>query len=188
MSANVTVFSFQNVSCSAIITSYCKFIMTPIPVYCDNKTFTIPVTTIHRPNVGSMLGQRRRQWPNIEPTLGRCIVHMFLRSIWLWAVPDIIIYNYHTLSSEPWNLFSSLYLYGLLVVSFPREWCHIQRWVVKIYTKIVGERLPPTLRRLKDKMHQLVYTVDYIVCAQSVTREDSNNMYLHDKPLKWWNV
>ena len=109
---------------------------------------------------------------------------MLLRSIWLWAVPDIIIYNYHTLSSEPWNLFSSLYLYGFLVVSFPREWCHIQRWVVKIYTKIVGERLPPTLRRLKDKMHQLVYTLDYIVCAQSVTREDSKHLYLHDKPLK----
>ena len=30
-----------------------------------------PVNTIHRPNVGSMLGQRRRRWPNIEPTLGQ---------------------------------------------------------------------------------------------------------------------
>ena len=33
-----------------------------------------PANTIHRPHVGSMLGQRRRRWTNIEPTLGKCIV------------------------------------------------------------------------------------------------------------------
>ena len=27
---------------------------------------------VQSPNVGLMLGQRRRQWPNINPTLGDC--------------------------------------------------------------------------------------------------------------------
>ena len=40
-----------------------------------------PVSTVHRPNVGSMLGQRRRRWANIEPTLDRCI-----RLTALWAM------------------------------------------------------------------------------------------------------
>ena len=33
-----------------------------------------PANTIHRPNVGTMLGQRRRRWTNIVPALGWCIV------------------------------------------------------------------------------------------------------------------
>ena len=32
------------------------------------------LSTIKRPDVGSKLGQRRRRWPNIEPTLGQCLV------------------------------------------------------------------------------------------------------------------
>ena len=39
------------------------------------------VHTIHRPNVGSLLGQRRRRWSNIEPILGRWIV-----LIWSWDI------------------------------------------------------------------------------------------------------
>ena len=30
--------------------------------------------TTHRPNAGPMLGRRRRRWPNIVPTFGRCVV------------------------------------------------------------------------------------------------------------------
>ena len=33
-----------------------------------------PANTIHWPDAGSMLGQRRRRWPNIKPASGRCIV------------------------------------------------------------------------------------------------------------------
>ena len=33
-----------------------------------------PANTIHCPIVGSMLGQRRRRWTNIEPALGQCLV------------------------------------------------------------------------------------------------------------------
>ena len=33
----------------------------------------IPANTIHSPDVGSMLGQRRGQFPNIEPTSGECL-------------------------------------------------------------------------------------------------------------------
>ena len=36
--------------------------------------YTHPANTMHQPNVGPMLGQRRRRWTNIGPTLGRCIV------------------------------------------------------------------------------------------------------------------
>ena len=34
-----------------------------------------PVDKIHRPNAGSMLGQRLGQWTNIDPALGQCLVH-----------------------------------------------------------------------------------------------------------------
>ena len=37
-----------------------------------SKAYSRP--TIHCPNVGSMLVQRLRRWPNIEPALGLCIV------------------------------------------------------------------------------------------------------------------
>ena len=33
-----------------------------------------PVNTRRSPNAGSMLGQRRRRWANIEPALGECLV------------------------------------------------------------------------------------------------------------------
>ena len=33
-----------------------------------------PASTTHRPDVGPMLGQRLRRWPNISPTLDRCLV------------------------------------------------------------------------------------------------------------------
>ena len=33
------------------------------------STYDIPANTRHRPNVGPMLGQRLRRWPNIGPTL-----------------------------------------------------------------------------------------------------------------------
>ena len=45
-----------------------------------------PANTRHRPNVGPMLGQRRRRWPNIGSTLGRCLV---------FAGPVPYIYHYH---------------------------------------------------------------------------------------------
>ena len=34
----------------------------------------IPTNTIHRNNVGLMLGQRRRRWTNIKPILFKCVV------------------------------------------------------------------------------------------------------------------
>ena len=34
----------------------------------------IPADTTHWPNVGSLLGQRRRRWANNYPTLGQCLV------------------------------------------------------------------------------------------------------------------
>ena len=37
-------------------------------------TVIIPANTRHWPNVGLMLGQRRRRWPDIGPTLCRCFV------------------------------------------------------------------------------------------------------------------
>ena len=40
--------------------------------------------TRHRPNVGPMLVQRLRRWPNISPTLSRCIwVRMLGHLVWL---------------------------------------------------------------------------------------------------------
>ena len=33
-----------------------------------------PADTSHLSNVESMLGQRRRWWPSIDPTLGQCLV------------------------------------------------------------------------------------------------------------------
>ena len=34
----------------------------------------IPANMIHLPNIGPMLGQRRRRWTNIGPVLGECLV------------------------------------------------------------------------------------------------------------------
>ena len=34
----------------------------------------LPANTTYPPNVRPMLGQRRRRWPSIGQTLGRCIV------------------------------------------------------------------------------------------------------------------
>ena len=48
-----------------------------------------PVSTIHRPNVGSMLHHRLRRWPSIEPTSGLCMVFAglsivaFQRRVWM---------------------------------------------------------------------------------------------------------
>ena len=46
-----------------------------------NKTITIciciqntPANTRRSPDVGTTLGQRRRRWPNVVPTLGKCFV------------------------------------------------------------------------------------------------------------------
>ena len=33
-----------------------------------------PANATHISNVGLMLAQRRRRWPNIEPILGECLV------------------------------------------------------------------------------------------------------------------
>ena len=48
-----------------------------LPIYqakSPSSSSTYPANTRHRPNVDLMLGQRRRRWPNIKPTLGRCLV------------------------------------------------------------------------------------------------------------------
>ena len=38
---------------------------------CEGKHLTVVTQqTIHQPNVGLMLGQRRRRWTTIRPTLG----------------------------------------------------------------------------------------------------------------------
>ena len=38
----------------------------------DKRTYTTPVSRMHWPNFGSLLGQRLRRWPNNEPTLSQC--------------------------------------------------------------------------------------------------------------------
>ena len=43
---------------------------------CTNAVGCNPSQDDTLPNAGSMLNQRLRRWPNIEPTLGQCI--MFL--------------------------------------------------------------------------------------------------------------
>ena len=52
--------------------------------YCMNtKSFLgIPANMRLSPNVGTMLGQRRRRWTNIEPTLGeRLVLEWFVRML-----------------------------------------------------------------------------------------------------------
>ena len=39
-----------------------------------NLTCTSPVPHLYHPNAVSMLGQRRRRWPNIETTLGEFLM------------------------------------------------------------------------------------------------------------------
>ena len=41
---------------------------------CLDRYIGVPANTIHCPIVGSMLGQRRRRWTNIDPALGQCLV------------------------------------------------------------------------------------------------------------------
>ena len=41
---------------------------------CTLTVRIFPANTIHSPIVGSMLGQRRRRWPSIEPALSECLV------------------------------------------------------------------------------------------------------------------
>ena len=45
-----------------------------ITVCHDQFSLHFPANTIHSANVGLMLGQRRRRWPNIKPTLAERIV------------------------------------------------------------------------------------------------------------------
>ena len=52
------------------IVADCSFIAQGVPP----GNFSIPASTIHRANVGLMLGHRLRRWPNIKPTLAQCIV------------------------------------------------------------------------------------------------------------------
>ena len=50
--------------------------MPPVEMRCDficGKCHH-PANRRHRPDVGTMFGQRRRQWPNIGPTLAQCLV------------------------------------------------------------------------------------------------------------------
>ena len=46
----------------------------PILIYVTNTDGGFPSNKIHQPNVGLMLGQLRRRWPNIKPALVRCLV------------------------------------------------------------------------------------------------------------------
>ena len=48
----------------------------------------IPANTIYRPNVGPLLGQRRRRWTNTGPTLARCIVFAW---IWLTYITHVTL-------------------------------------------------------------------------------------------------
>ena len=48
-----------------------------------------PENTMLRSNVGSMFGQRRRRWFNIEPTLGPCIVLPGLAQRWEWRSQNV---------------------------------------------------------------------------------------------------
>ena len=42
--------------------------------YIKHKPHDIPANTRHLLNVGSMLDHCLRRWPNIDPTLGGCLV------------------------------------------------------------------------------------------------------------------
>ena len=72
-----------------------------------------PVKTRHPPNVGSMLGQRLRRWPNIKPAMGRSLVLTGI-SRFLVAPPHITPYlharvecpRYSCHLSAKWSLHS----------------------------------------------------------------------------------
>ena len=51
---------------------------------------------IRSANVGLMLGQRRRRWPNINPTLAECIVFVGLPCLQLKSLQTVlkILYEY----------------------------------------------------------------------------------------------
>ena len=55
----------------------------------DSAIFHIPANTRRWPNVGLMLGQRRRRWANISPTLGQCIVFAGIAHI-VYRVPETL--------------------------------------------------------------------------------------------------
>ena len=66
-----------------------------ISIVCSERLYPVnwtdiyyPANMIHRPNVGVMLGQRRRRWANIGTTLGRCLTfagYIDAMSFYCWA-------------------------------------------------------------------------------------------------------
>ena len=49
----------------------------------------LSASTRHSPIVGSILGQRRWRWPNIDPTMGECLFFS-------------VVFNFHQVSSHEW--------------------------------------------------------------------------------------
>ena len=58
---------------SAARASHTQHRIRSMPSLPGNAIGLLPANT-HWQNVGLMLGQRRRQWPNIKPTLFQCVV------------------------------------------------------------------------------------------------------------------
>ena len=73
----------------------------------------IVVSTIHWPNVGSMLCHRLRHWPNIEPALGQCIVFAGM------------VVSPPTTRSTPANTRRSP-IAGLMLIHRRRRWTNIK--------------------------------------------------------------
>ena len=48
----------------------------PVPIYTEEVSYKVMTCDLYRPSkhVGPMFGRRRRQWANIGPTLGGCVV------------------------------------------------------------------------------------------------------------------
>ena len=65
----------NTVKCSDVIGNHFEWLLGENNAIKDPLPHTsLPANTTHRPDVGPMLGRRRRRWPNIGPTSGRCVV------------------------------------------------------------------------------------------------------------------
>ena len=84
------------------------------------KCVNYTANTVHSTNVGLMLGQRRRRWPNINPTLVECTVFAgieifveyvmvtkpscaFINSNFIWTRVDCIMFCLYSYFPYSWR-------------------------------------------------------------------------------------